>query len=178
MMKHSSLSVIRTHMRGRYLHNHNLRSRIVTRGLRRRRSWWRKGGMVSLMISGILLIIGVALGKAIRPWEARSTIPYVVQHTRVVIVKDDILPPVMQRIAQCESQNQHFTKDGKVVRGKWNPHDMGLFQINTVVWGKKAEELGYDIRTQEGNEQMARYIFENYGSVPWQASAKCWSRVN
>jgi hypothetical protein len=65
-----------------------------------------------------------------------------------------------------------------VVRGKWNPHDMGLFQINTVVWGKKAEELGYDIRTQEGNEQMARYIFENYGSVPWQASVKCWSRVN
>jgi len=74
MMKHSSLSVIRTHMRGRYLHNHNLRSRIVTRGLRRRRSWWRKGGMVSLMISGILLIIGVALGKAIRPWEARSIV--------------------------------------------------------------------------------------------------------
>ena len=134
--------------------------------------------MVSLIISGILLITGMVLGKAIRPREARSTVPHVVQHTRIVIVKYDILPPVMQRIAQCESQNQHFTKDGKVLRGKWNPHDMGLFQINTVVWGKKAEELGYDIRTQEGNEQMARYIFENYGSVPWQASAKCWSRVN
>jgi len=134
--------------------------------------------MVFLMISGMLLIMGAVLGKAVQPREARSTVPYVVQHTRVVIVKDDTLPPVMQRIAQCESRSQHFTKDGKVVRGKRNPHDMGLFQINTVVWGKKAEELGYDIRTQEGNEQMALYIFENYGSVPWYTSAKCWSRVS
>jgi hypothetical protein len=176
MMKHSALPVIRTHMRVRY--PHSMRSRIVTRGLCCRRAWWRKGSIVFLIISVMLLIIGMVLGKAIRPREARSTVPHVVQHTRVVIVKDDTLPPVMQRIAQCESRNQHFTKDGQVVRGKWNPHDMGLFQINTVVWGKKAEELGYDLRTQEGNEQMARYLFENYGSVPWQSSAKCWSRVN
>src|SRR5215510_6515061 len=106
MMKHSALSVIRTHMRGRY--PHSMRSRIVTRGLHRRRSWWRKGGMVSLMISGMLLIIGVVLGKAVQPREARSTVPYVVQHTRIVIEKDDTLPPLMQRIAQCESRNQHF----------------------------------------------------------------------
>jgi len=51
-------------------------------------------------------------------------------------------------------------------------------QINAVVWAKKAEELGYNIRSPEGNEQMARYIFENYGSVPWQSSAKCWGRVS
>jgi len=175
MMKHSALHMLRTHMKVRY--PRSMRSRIVTRDLRRRRSWW-KGGLVSLMISGMLLISGVVLSKAILPRKERSTVPSVVQHTRVVIVKADTLPPVMQRIAQCESRSQHFTKDGQVVRGKRNPHDMGLFQINTIVWGKKAEELGYDIRTQEGNEQMARYIFENYGSGPWQASAKCWSRVS
>jgi len=175
MMKHSALHVLRTHMRVRYPHSR--RSRIVTRGLRRRRSGC-KGSLGFLMISGMLLIIGAVLGKATLPREAHSIVPSVVQHTRVVVVKDDTLPPVMQRIAQCESQNQQFTKDGKVVRGKRNPHDMGLFQINTVVWGKKAAELGYNIRTQEGNAQMARYLFENYGSVPWQASAKCWSRVS
>jgi hypothetical protein len=65
-----------------------------------------------------------------------------------------------------------------VVRGKRNPQDTGLFQINAVVWAKKAEELGYNIHTPEGNEQMARYIFENYGSAPWQSSAKCWGRVS
>ena len=51
-------------------------------------------------------------------------------------------------------------------------------QINTVVWGKKAQELGYDVRTREGNEQMARYLFAHYGSVPWQSSAACWNRVS
>jgi hypothetical protein len=120
----------------------------------------------------------VVLGKALPSREAPSALPQVVQQTRVVLVKEDTLPPVMQRIAQCESRGQHFTKDGQVVRGKRNPQDTGLFQINAVVWGKKAEELGYNIHTPEGNEQMARYIFENYGSAPWQSSAKCWGRVS
>jgi hypothetical protein len=88
------------------------------------------------------------------------------------------LPPVLQRIAQCESWGQQWTRNGQVLRGKRNPQDLGLFQINAVVWGKHAEALGYDLRTREGNTQMARYIFENYGSIPWQASAKCWSRVS
>ena len=47
-----------------------------------------------------------------------------------------------------------------------------------MVWGKKSEELGYDIRTQEGNEHMARYLFAHYGSVPWQSSAACWNRLS
>jgi hypothetical protein len=105
-----------------------------------------------------------------------SALPQDVPPTQVVIVKEDTLPPVMQRIAQCESRGQHFTKEGKVLLGHRHPQDTGLFQINAVVWAKKAEALGYDIRTPEGNTQMARYIFENYGSEPWRSSAKCWRR--
>ena len=97
------------------------------------------------MLSGLLLSVGVVLGKAMPSREAHSALPQGVQHTRVVLVQDDTLPPVMQRIAQCESRGQHFAKDGKVVRGKRNPQDTGLFQINAVVWAKKAEELGYNI---------------------------------
>jgi len=80
----------------------------------------------------------------------------------------------MQRIAQCESSGRHFTKEGQVLRGRQNRQDTGLFQINAGVWAKQAEALGYDIHTPEGNTQMARYIFENYGSEPWRSSAKCW----
>jgi len=47
-----------------------------------------------------------------------------------------------------------------------------------VVWQKKAEALGYDLRTPEGNAQMARYLFAQYGSVPWQPSAACWNRTS
>jgi hypothetical protein len=96
----------------------------------------------------------------------------------VILVQADTLPPVLHRIAQCESRGQHFTKDGKIVRGKQHAADLGLFQINTAVWGQKAQELGYDLHTPEGNTQMARYLFENYGSVPWQSSAACWNRLS
>ena len=63
------------------------------------------------------------------------------------------------------------------MRGTQHAADLGLFQINTVVWGKKAQELGYDLHTPEGNTRMARYLFDHYGSVPWQSSAACWNRL-
>jgi hypothetical protein len=145
-------------------------------GCRRTRAW-RLHGRGALLLSGLLLSVGVVLGQALPSREAPSARTQGVPQTRVVVVKEDTLPPVMQRIAQCESRGQHFTKEGRVVRGKRNPQDTGLFQINAVVWAKKAEALGYNIRTPEGNAQMARYIFEHYGSAPWQSSAKCWGRV-
>jgi hypothetical protein len=82
----------------------------------------------------------------------------VVPQTQVVIVQDTTLPPVMQRIAQCESRGQYCTRGGKVVRGTQNPHDTGLLHIHALVWGTKAEARGDDIRTPEGNEPMARYL--------------------
>jgi len=113
-----------------------------------------------------------------RPPGPGRPVPQVVSQPHVIVVKDDTLPPVLQRIAQCESAGQQFTRDGQVLRGKRHPQDTGLFQINAVVWAKQAEALGYDIRTRDGNAYMARYIFDHYGSVPWQSSAKCWSRAN
>jgi hypothetical protein len=141
MTKPSTLHRRRTYPRALYCSGRS--QRTGTHGFRRTRSW-RTYGLVALMLSGLLLSVGVVLGKALPSREAPSALPQVVQQTRVVLVKEDTLPPVMQRIAQCESRGQHFTKDGKVVRGKRNPQDTGLFQINAVVWAKKAEELGYN----------------------------------
>jgi len=134
--------------------------------------------MMALVMSGLLLVGAVVLGTSMPSRGTHQVVPQVVRQTRVVIVKDETLPPVLQRIAQCESHGHHWTMNGKVMRGKRNRHDTGLFQINTIVWGKKAQELGYDIRTPEGNAHMARYLFAHYGSVPWQSSAACWNRVS
>jgi hypothetical protein len=143
------------------------------------RGWsWRTRGLSALVLSGLLLIVAAVLRQPVPLPSERSPVPQAVQAPPVVIVQEDTLPPVMHRIAQCESRGQHFTKDGRVVRGKQHAADIGLFQINTVVWGKKAQELGYDLHTQEGNTRMARYLFENYGSVPWQSSAVCWNRLS
>jgi hypothetical protein len=175
MMQRSTFHSLRTPRQ--VLATASMAPRVGTLGRRRRRAW-PIHGLVVLMLSGLLLSVGVLLGTAIPLRDARRPVPQVVPQPHVIVVKDDTLPPVLQRIAQCESSGQQFTQDGKVLRGKRHPQDTGLFQINAVVWAKQAETLGYDIRTQQGNESMARYIFENHGSVPWQSSAKCWSRAN
>jgi hypothetical protein len=145
---------------------------------RRRRQSWRTPGLAALALSGLLLLVAAVLHQLGPTKGEDSPVPQAVQQTPVVIVQEDALPPVLHRIAHCESRGQHWTKNGTVLHGKQNPHDIGLFQINTVVWGKKAQELGYDIRTPEGNVHMARYLFENYGSVPWRRSAACWNRTS
>jgi hypothetical protein len=139
---------------------------------------WRTHGLAGLALSSLLLLVAAVLHQPGPTKGEDSTVHQVVQQTPVIIVQENALPPVMHRIAQCESRGQHWTKDGTVLQGKQDPHDIGLFQINTAVWGKKAQELGYDIRTPEGNVHMARYLFENYGSVPWQRSAACWNRAS
>jgi hypothetical protein len=151
--------------------------RVGTRGRRRRRAWLTRG-LAVLGLSGLLLSVGALLGTAVPLRDARSPVPQGVPQPHVIVVQEDTLPPVLQRIAQCESAGQQFARDGKVLRGKRHPQDTGLFQINAVVWAKQAEALGYDIHTRDGNESMARYLFANYGSVPWQSSAKCWSRAS
>ena len=170
MMKRSKLYCLRTH--SRVLYPSGMAPRAGNK-----RSWGTRG-LLALVLSGLLLLAAAILGNAGQSQEAHRTVSYVVQPPRIILVQNDTLPPVMQRIAQCESRGQHVTKQGKVMRGKRNPHDTGLFQINTLIWGKKAKELGYNIHTPEGNEQMARYLFTHYGSVPWQSSTACWNRVS
>lgn len=107
---------------------------------------------------------------AIKEAEAKE-IPKPIVIEKIVKVKDDTIPPILLKIAKAESGNRHFDSQGNVVKGKVNNKDIGKFQLNETVWGKKAKELGYDIYTEKGNEQMALWIFEHYGSVPWKFSA-------
>lgn len=85
------------------------------------------------------------------------------------------LPPVLERIAECESGGKQFEENGSVVTGRLNSKDKGKFQINEFYWGEKAKELGHDIYTLEGNTAMARWIFENHGTGAWVHSSKCWN---
>ena len=175
MMQLSSSHRIWTRPQGLYVYG-----RSPCAGLRGARRWQRSRtqGMVPLLLGALLLFVAAVFSQDVPPLEERSPVSQAVHPTPVVIVQADTLPPVMHRIAQCESRGQHWTTQGQVVRGKRNHHDLGLFQINTHVWGQKAQELGYDLYTPEDNTHMARYLFEHYGSVPWQSSAACWSHLS
>jgi hypothetical protein len=83
--------------------------------------------------------------------------------------------PVLAEIARCESQNRQFGKSGKVIRGKTNPEDVGIMQINEKYQAERAEKLGFDIYTLEGNMAYAKWLYEKEGVKPWLSSSGCWS---
>ncbi len=85
--------------------------------------------------------------------------------------------PILIEIARCESTFSQFDKDGNVVRGRVNPADVGVMQINEKYHLETAKKLGYDIHTVEGNVLYAKYLYEKYGSDPWSASSPCWSKA-
>ncbi len=78
------------------------------------------------------------------------------------------------RIAKCESGLQQYDTDGKVVRGKVNPKDVGIFQINEAYHLKQSEELGYDIYSTDGNIGYALWLMKHGGSQHWRSSRSCW----
>jgi hypothetical protein len=84
--------------------------------------------------------------------------------------------PILVDIASCESNFRQFGNDGQVLRGNYNPQDVGVMQINERFHKGKSVELGLDLHTLEGNMAYARYLYETQGTKPWEYSSKCWSK--
>ncbi len=53
-------------------------------------------------------------------------------------------------------------------------YDIGWFQVNSS-WLPKAQSLGYDVYTEEGNYAMALWIYRNAGGI---RNWVCNSKVN
>lgn len=92
-----------------------------------------------------------------------------------VQLKSELVP-----ICACESAGskyaipRHFKKDGSVLRGEVVSDDIGLCQINRHFHGARAESMGLDLFSVEGNIQYANYLYGREGSKPWLASKSCW----
>jgi len=84
--------------------------------------------------------------------------------------------PILAEIARCESTFRQLDKDGQVLRGKVNKSDLGLLQVNEYYHGEKAEDLGFDLKSVDGNLAYAKYLYDKEGTKPWSASAKCWKK--
>ena len=84
--------------------------------------------------------------------------------------------PILVKIAGCESQFRQYDAKGNILKGKVNKGDLGLMQINKYYHGTKADELGFDIETVEGNMAYAKYLYNREGTKPWDSSSKCWKQ--
>lgn len=104
--------------------------------------------------------------------------PKTIYAKQIEVKHIDLTAPVMDRIKKCESGGRQFDKNGKIVtrKNKNGSFDYGAYQINGRVWSNKALELGYDIFTEQGNRDMAYWIYRNVGTAAWIASKDCWYR--
>ena len=123
--------------------------------------------------------------------ESTTTAPFVTVNKKEITVKNRFLSkeqleleekakvyfkeyPILVKIAACESQFRQYNSKGETLKGKVNKGDLGLMQINKYYHGEKAEELGLNLETIEGNMAYAKYLYEKEGSKPWLSSSKCW----
>ena len=87
----------------------------------------------------------------------------------------DLDVPRTTRVAICESGASQYDKDGRLLRGRVNPSDVGIFQINEKYHLAMSKKLGFDIHTTEGNIEYALWLMKNEGIQHWNASRSCWS---
>lgn len=83
---------------------------------------------------------------------------------------------LLARIAKAESHFRQFTENGDVLRGKKNPRDIGIFQINEKYHADDAKEAGYDIYDPEGNIKFAVHLYKREGAKPWLWSKGKWNK--
>ncbi len=105
--------------------------------------------------------------------KATSTIPTRKEIEKIVkqYFKND---PILVEIARCESEFRQFDENGNLLKGKVNKSDVGVMQINKYYHADKAEELGYDLKTVDGNIAYAKYLYDHEGVQPWISSSPCW----
>ena len=122
-------------------------------------------------------VVILALAATVQGFRLAYPTVVTVETIKEVIVNQEIKYPVLDRIAQCESGNKHFDKNGQVMlRGNTNKTvDVGVFQINSV-WFAKATELGLDLTKEADNREFAKYLYTTRGTEDWKFSAKCWSK--
>lgn len=78
--------------------------------------------------------------------------------------------PAMIAIAQCESGFRQFNNNGTPLVG--NNLYVGVFQIDEKIHTARAQDLGLDLNTVDGNLGYAKHLYEQAGTKPWAGCVK------
>lgn len=149
-----------------------------------------------------VIVLGLLGGIPLIRWYEEASRPMMIvqevqaqePEPKVVLIEvRPTIPPVLERIADCESgerkadgtavrgSGRQFDENGEVIIGKMNRPELGVdvgkYQINSVFHTKHAEELGLDLYNEHDNEAYALALYRENGTKPWRASRNCWSVV-
>lgn len=107
-----------------------------------------------------------------------SEVEVVVEQTTEEIVREyfeDI--PIMAEVSRCESTFTHYLEDGSVLKGRVDPDDTGVMQINKRYHEATAAAMSLNLDDLYDNLAYARDLYERQGTQPWSASMPCWGNT-
>jgi hypothetical protein len=146
--------------------------------------------MIEILMASFFVFSSIYGAPTVALADGISTSPTIAPLTRIEGATNTILPtrqeieqlakeffrndPILVDIARCESQFRQFDVNGNVLKGKVNKGDLGLMQINKYYHADTAKELGFNLRTLEGNMAYAQYLYDKEGVKPWISSSDCW----
>lgn len=85
--------------------------------------------------------------------------------------------PLLAEVARCESGFRHKLDDGSILKGKVDPADTGVMQINRRYHEESATALELDLDDIYHNMAYARHLYETEGIRPWNSSMPCWGNT-
>lgn len=171
-------------------HKRDKRGRFAVRGLKMTRTRKVSGAIVL----GIAALVGsYSLGEAYPLYNTLYAGNVYADELPVELMPKTAAnrPHILKRIAQAESLDSHYCTKRHVAAGlcKRNEigqvlirrndngtEDIGRYQINLHFWGKQAGTLGFNLYDEAGNEAMAQWVYDNYGTGPWYLSKHNWNK--
>ncbi|MDO8505182.1 MAG: hypothetical protein Q7S48_01205 [bacterium] len=137
------------------------------------RGWWLQGVIVVVL----LVLVGMQAYKYI-PWFDQSVEIRNVSNVNSRLGLNLPAEVALPIIAGCESGGRQFETDGITpLRNRERSGAIGKYQIMAKLHEEKARRLGFDIRTEEGNEAYAKFLYQESGTLHWEAdprSRACW----
>ena len=97
----------------------------------------------------------------------------VASNVEVLTAPAEVVLPI---IAFCESGGRQFDDEGNLI-GNPTTTAVGKYQIMASLHEEKAQSMGLDIRTLEGNEAYAEFLYQESGTKHWETdprSKNCW----
>lgn len=117
-----------------------------------------------LNISKILILTSVALLSIPQTIYAQAN-PNAAVEASIRFYFADI--PVMAEIAKCETNFKQYNLDGSAYYDSSGTY-IGVFQFNKAIHAPKAQALGLDLATIDGNLMYARHLYDQSGTSPWK----------
>lgn len=97
---------------------------------------------------------------------------------RDVPESDKELERILDGIGKIESGNQHIDpKTGAPMRNKEGSSAIGELQIMESLHSERANALGYDIRTREGNRGYGKHLLKTLGTTPWEVDPRSFGKL-